>query len=127
MLAAGGNALAATTSGAVPLVAGLAVGALGIGATFVTAFGAALSDATPHDAGLRSAVVSTFHELGGAFGVAVLATVAGSALVTARPDVSAFGGAFTVAAVVAAVGAVVAAVLVPSVSPAATGHGHGHH
>jgi hypothetical protein len=124
LLAAGGNALAASTSGAVPLVVGLAVGALGIGATFVTAFGAALADADPVTAGLRSAIVSTFHELGGAFGVAVLSTVAGTALVATRPEASAFGHAFTVAAVVAGVAAAVAAVVVPAVDhvPAHAGH-----
>jgi hypothetical protein len=123
-LAALGNALAAATTGAVPLVLGLTIGALGIGTTFVTAFGAALGDAEPGSAGLRSAIVSTFHELGGAFGVAVLSTVAGAALVAVRPEVSAFGPAFTVAAVTAALAAVVAAVVVPPVAhvPAHAGH-----
>ncbi|MBO0841441.1 MAG: hypothetical protein J2O49_11545, partial [Sciscionella sp.] len=88
---------------------------LGIGATFVTAFTASLTDAPQAEAGLRSALVNTFHELGGAAGVAVLSTVAGTALVSADPGEHAFRGAFTVAAAIAAAGALTSAVLVPTV------------
>lgn len=49
-----------------------------IGALFVTAFTASLGDAELREAGLRSAVVNTFHELGGAAGVAVVVAVLGA-------------------------------------------------
>ncbi len=116
-LAALGNATAAIRTGPVGLVSGLTIAALGIGAAFVTAFTAALADAEQFVAGLRSAIVSTFHELGGAVGVAVLSSVAGAALTGSHPQAHDFTRAFTVAAVVAAVSVVIAAVLVPAAKP----------
>ena len=68
--------------------------------------------------GLRrhpSALVNTFHELGGAAGVAVLSSAAGAGLVTAHPVSHDFARAFTVGAVGAAVCLAIAAVLVPAV------------
>lgn len=119
-LAALGDATAARWAGAVGLVLGLTVAALGIGATFVTAFTAALADADADVAGLRSAIVNTFHELGGAFGVAVLSSAAGAALTGSQPAAADFAHAYTVAAVLAALAIAVAAVLVPTVKrPAA--------
>jgi hypothetical protein len=107
-------------------VAGLSVATLGIGATFVTAFTASLTGVEPAEAGLRSALVNTFHELGGAAGVAVLSSAAGAGLVTSGLGTGDFGHAFTVGAACAAVGAAIAALLVPSVlrSPAAGGGAH---
>jgi MFS family permease len=96
-------------------VAGLSVAALGIGASFVTAFTASLSDAAPAEAGLRSALVNTFHELGGAAGVAILSSAAGAGLVAARLASHDFTHAFAVGAVVAVVAVAAAAVLVPAV------------
>ena len=87
----------------------------GIGATFVTAFTASLADAGPSDAGLRSALVNTFHEFGGAFGVAVLSSAAGAGLVTAQLASHDFTHAVTVGAICGAVSAAVAAALVPTV------------
>ena len=97
------------------LVTGLSIAALGIGATFVTAFTASLADAGPAEAGLRSALVNTFHELGGAAGVAVLSSAAGAALVTAQLSSHDFARAFAVGAVGAAVSLAIAAALVPAV------------
>ncbi len=108
-----GYAIAASGHAAWITVLGLSVSAVGIGATFVTAFTAALSDALQVEAGLRSALVNTFHELGGAAGVAVLSTVAGSSLVAA--DVRGFTHAFIAGAIAAAVATFVAAWLVPRV------------
>jgi EmrB/QacA subfamily drug resistance transporter len=96
-------------------VIGMSVASLGIGACFVTAFTASLADAPAAEGGLRSALVNTFHELGGAAGVALLSTVAGAALVAARPAAGAFRGGFTAGAVCALAAAIVAAFLVPSV------------
>jgi MFS family permease len=114
-LAAAGFTIAALWDPPAIAVTGLSVATLGIGATFVTAFTASLTDAPQAEAGLRSALVNTFHELGGAAGVAVLSTVAGTALVSAAPGAHAFRGAFTVAAAIAAAGVIVSAVLVPAV------------
>jgi len=110
-----GYCIAAFTAGAIGTVVGLSVAALGIGAVFVTAFTAALSDAPNHEAGLRSALVNTFHELGGAAGIALLSSAAGNALVLEHPARAAFDSAFRVGAVAGAIGAVLAAVLVPRV------------
>jgi EmrB/QacA subfamily drug resistance transporter len=114
-LAAAGYGIAARWPQPGPMVAGLSIAALGIGATFVTAFTASLGDADPAEAGLRSALVNTFHELGGAAGVAVLSSAAGAALVMARLGDHDFARAFAVGAVCAAVALAIAAALVPAV------------
>jgi hypothetical protein len=114
-LVTAGYALAASRTSAAVLVGGLSVATLGIGATFVTAFTAALTNVEPAEAGLRSALVNTFHELGGAAGVAVLSTVAGTALVAVQPAVGDFARVFTVGSACAAGALIVAAVLVPRV------------
>ena len=114
-LAAAGYAIAAHWPQPAAMVAGLSIAALGIGATFVTAFTTSLTDATPDQAGLRSALVNTFHELGGAAGVAVLSSAAGAGLVAAHLASHDFTRAFTVGTVAAAVAVATAAVLVPTV------------
>jgi EmrB/QacA subfamily drug resistance transporter len=123
-LSCAGYTIAAAGHAAWVTVLGLSVAALGIGATFVTAFTAALSDAPPAEAGVRSALVNTFHELGGAAGVAVLSTAAGSALVVA--DAAGFTHAFALGAVAAGAAVLIAAGLVPTVlrkpTPGAPAH-----
>jgi hypothetical protein len=114
-LAAAGYAVAARWTQPAVMVTGLSIAALGIGATFVTAFTASLTDAAAAEGGLRSALVSTFHELGGAAGVAVLSSAAGAGLVMAHLGSHDFARAFTVGAVGAAVCLAIAAVLVPAV------------
>src|SRR5215470_10608 len=114
-LAAAGYAIAAHWTQPAATVTGLAIAALGIGATFVTAFTASLADAAPAEAGLRSALVNTFHELGGAAGVAVLSSAAGAGLVAAHLASQNFTRAFTVGAICAAVSVAIAAALVPAV------------
>jgi EmrB/QacA subfamily drug resistance transporter len=121
--AAAGYAIAARWQHPAEMVTGLSIAALGIGATFVTAFTASLTDAAPDQGGLRSALVNTFHELGGAAGVAVLSSAAGAGLAAARLASHDFTHAFTVGAVIGAAAVVTAAVLVPAVRrgrPAAT-------
>ncbi len=122
-LAAVGEAVAAIAGGRTILVCGLTLSALGIGAVFVTAFTSALMSAGPDDGGLRSAIVSTAHELGGAFGVAALSTIASVALATAHPAVESFSPAFWSAALGAAVVAIVASLFLPAATrPEAGGH-----
>jgi EmrB/QacA subfamily drug resistance transporter len=113
VLAALGYAAPAVSDRAAPLIAGLSVAAFGIGTIFVAAFTASLGDASPAEAGLRSAIVNTFHELGGAAGVSTLSSIAGAALVTARPAGDAFRHAFTAGTIAAVISAVVAVFLVP--------------
>jgi hypothetical protein len=114
-LAVAGYGIAARWPQPAEMVAGLSIAALGIGATFVTAFTASLTDADPAEGGLRSALVNTFHELGGAAGVAVLSSAAGAGLVTAQLSSHDFAGAFAVGAACAAVALAIAAALVPAV------------
>jgi EmrB/QacA subfamily drug resistance transporter len=112
-LAAAGYALAAHWTQPVPLVIGLSIATLGIGATFVTAFSTSLAGAGQAEGGLRSALVNTFHELGGAAGVAVLSSAVGAGIVTAEVSSHDFARAFTVGAICAAASVAIAAVLVP--------------
>jgi sugar phosphate permease len=114
VLTAAGYLTAARWHAAAGIAIGLAVAALGIGAAFVTAFTAALTDAPAAEAGLRSALVNTFHELGGAAGVAVLSTAAGTAL-AGRPASAGFTTGFTAGAIIAAVAALLAVLVVPAV------------
>jgi len=114
-LAAAGYAAAAHRPQPAQIVTGLAIAALGIGATFVTAFTASLADAGPAEGGLRSALVNTFHELGGAAGVAVLSSAAGAGLAAAHLGSHDFARAFAVGALCAAAALIIAAALVPAV------------
>jgi EmrB/QacA subfamily drug resistance transporter len=114
-LATAGYAIAARWAQPALIVTGLSLAALGIGATFVTAFTTSLTDAAPAEAGLRSALVNTFHELGGAAGVAVLSSAAGAGLVTAHLASHDFARAFTLGAAAAAASVAIAAALVPAV------------
>ena len=123
-LAAVGNGIVALTTSPAALVTGLSLSALGIGATFVTAFGVGLAGAEESSSGLRSAIVSTCHELGGALGVAVLSGVAGAALVAAVPAADDFTAAYVVATVIAVAGALVAMLVVPTLDEVPVRHGH---
>jgi EmrB/QacA subfamily drug resistance transporter len=125
-LAALGAAIAAYWPNPTVLVVGLSVAALGIGATFVTAITSALADVEPHESGLRSGIVNTFHELGGAIGVAVLSSVAAASLGATHPATGGFTRAFTVSAAAAAGAALLALFIVPAGKPAAGTAPHLH-
>jgi MFS family permease len=86
----------------------------GVGLVFVAVTVTAMADVRHAQAGLASGMMTTAHELGAAFGVAVLAAVAAA---NGNP-VSGYGTGFLVAAAVAAVLAVVAVVALPSFRPA---------
>ncbi len=126
MLAAGGYATALWWHRPAGIVAGLGLAGLGIGATFVTAFTSSLADASPEESGLRSAIVGTFHELGGAFGVAVLATASGAALTARVVVANDFFRAYAVGAITALIAVPIAGLLVPAVRKPAESGGHGH-
>lgn len=58
-----------------PVMVCLGVGA---GVSFPALFGVAMTDATPEDAGIMSGLINTAGQIGGALGLAVLATLASS-------------------------------------------------
>jgi len=107
-----GTAVPAIWDGAVVLVVGISVAAAGIGATFVAASTTALAHAAPHEAGVASGILSTFHEFGASLGVAAVSSIAAASI--ASTSGAGFTNAFTFAAVVAGVAAVLAAVVVPA-------------
>ncbi|MFL5841260.1 MAG: MFS transporter [Thermoleophilaceae bacterium] len=96
--------------------------ATGLGLAFVSMTVAAVSGVEPHEAGLASGLINTSQQIGGALGLAILATVANSrsdhAAAAGKPVVVAltegFQTAFLVAAGMALAGAVLATVLVSS-------------
>jgi EmrB/QacA subfamily drug resistance transporter len=61
-----------------PLIAGLALVALGLGPAFVVATTSALNRVEHSEVGLASGIVNTGHEVGGAFGVATMVAIIGS-------------------------------------------------
>jgi EmrB/QacA subfamily drug resistance transporter len=94
--------------------------AVGLGFSFVPMTVAAVSGVEPHEAGLASGLINTSQQVGGALGLAILATIANSvttnslqahhALPVALTD--GFQTAFAVGAVFAVAGAVLAALLI---------------
>ena len=111
--AALGAGVAAAWHSPAGLIAGMSVSALGIGATLVIATTTALADVRPEEAGARSGLVSTFHELGSALGVAVLSGVAATGVAAAQPSPAGFTRAFTTSAIAALVAAVIAPLVAP--------------
>jgi EmrB/QacA subfamily drug resistance transporter len=109
--------------------------ALGIGVSFPALMALAMSGATPEDAGLASGLVNTTAQVGGALGLAVLATVSSSRTDTllgnGESNASALTGGFHLAfyigaALVAASLLVAVAVLqAPKPQPVPAGAGEG--
>jgi EmrB/QacA subfamily drug resistance transporter len=97
-----GTALPALAGGTLALEAGITVAALGLGAVFVAASTTALAAVPHHQAGVASGILSTFHEFGAAFGVAVTSSLAAASI--AGTGTSGFTRGFGFAAVVAAAG-----------------------
>ena len=127
-LAATGSALLTRLSGTASpwlvLLPGLVIGAIGIGAIFVTATSTALANVAEHEAGLASAVVNTFHEVGGGIGVAVLSTVAAAGIT--RGAISGFTHAFTLSTVIAIAAALASVFFIPAGKARPAGGMHGH-
>jgi EmrB/QacA subfamily drug resistance transporter len=110
--AGAGTAVAGRWLGPVILIIGMSLAALGLGAVFVTATTTALAPAGGPEAGVVSGVVNTFHELGGAVGVAALSGVAAASL-TGAAGPGGFRAAFAVCAVAALAAAGIAAAVAP--------------
>ncbi|MFE2559643.1 MFS transporter [Streptomyces sp. NPDC059352] len=108
------------------LLPALATAALGLGAVFVAATTTALGLISPHEAGLASGIVNTFHEVGGSIGVAAVSSLALTATTAeALPD--GFTAAFTLCTATAATAALAAPFLIPRGTPRPTGGPHGVH
>jgi EmrB/QacA subfamily drug resistance transporter len=80
---------------------------LGMGLSFVPLTIAATSDVPIHQAGLASGLINTTRQLGGAVGLAVMATIAGGA----SSPTAGYDRAFGISAVAMAIGAALALVL----------------
>ncbi|GAA0999918.1 hypothetical protein GCM10009555_101760 [Acrocarpospora macrocephala] len=106
-----GMAVPALSMHPVTVVAGTAVAAAGAGAMFVVASATALGQVAPHESGIASGIVSTFHEFGASIGAAVISSVAAAGIT--GDALSGFTDGFILAAVAAGVAALVAAILTP--------------
>jgi EmrB/QacA subfamily drug resistance transporter len=115
LVAAAGMTVSAMWTGATGLVTGMALGAVGTGALFVVASATALGQVAPHEAGLASGIVSTFHEFGASLGAAVVSSMAAASIAGdgAGDGADGFTRGFTTGAVVAVVTAAVALALTP--------------
>jgi EmrB/QacA subfamily drug resistance transporter len=109
LITAAGLIVPAVSIRPVAVVSGIVVAAAGIGVLFVVASATALSQVAPHEAGIVSGVVSTFHELGASVGAAVISSVAAVSLVGAT--LTGFRSGFLTAAAAAAAAAVIAGLL----------------
>lgn len=108
LTAAVGLAAAAAIFSMTVLVVATSIAGLGIGAAFVAAAGSMFSVVQPHEAGVASGALSTFHEFGAAAGVSAVSSVAAAALVT--PSFAAFAPGYWFAAIVAAIAGIAALV-----------------
>lgn len=110
-VAAIGLAVPAVWTNALGVVVGISLGAAGIGTLFVVASATALGNVAPHEAGIASGVLSTFHEFGASLGAAVVSSVAAASL--AAQTTTGYASAFTVAAIAALISALVAGIAIP--------------
>ncbi|MFA1540312.1 MFS transporter [Actinomadura monticuli] len=117
LTAAVGMALPALVLNPVTAVIGTAIAGAGTGAMFVVASATALGQVAPHESGIASGIVSTFHEFGASIGAAVISSVAAASITGDTLD--GFTDGFVLAAIAAAVGALAAAALTPPRRPAA--------
>lgn len=116
-VAAAGFLVPVLWSGTTAMVTGVSVAAAGLGALFVVASTTALSGVAPHEAGVASGIVSTFHEFGASVGAAAASTAAATSIAVQAgiaQAVSGFDNAFLAATGMAAASAVVALWLIPA-------------
>jgi len=78
------------------------------------------------EAGVASGIVNTFHELGGAIGVAAVSSIAAPSLVAAGVSPAGFTRAFTFNVIAALVAALLAAMVVPAGKAPAEAMPHAH-
>jgi EmrB/QacA subfamily drug resistance transporter len=115
-IAAAGFLVPVLWSGTTAMVTGVSVAAAGLGALFVVASATALASVAPHEAGVTSGIVSTFHEFGAAAGAAAVSSAAATSIAahTSAQTASGFDDAFLVATSMAAVSAVIVLWLIPA-------------
>ncbi|MGW4234675.1 MFS transporter [Streptomyces sp. NPDC004980] len=103
-------------SGTTAMVTGVSVAAAGLGALFVVASATALASVAPHEAGVTSGIVSTFHEFGAAAGAAAVSSAAATSIAAhaGARNASGFDDAFLAATGTAAVSAAIVLWLVPA-------------
>lgn len=109
LIAAIGLGVPAVSLHPAAVAVGVVIAAAGTGAIFVVASATALGEVAPHEAGVASGIVSTFHEFGASAGAAVISSVAAASIV--GNTLTGFTNGFIVAAVAAGVSAVVAGIL----------------
>jgi MFS family permease len=104
------------TTYVISLLPGMLLAGLGLGVVLVGVAFSVLTGARDEESGMLSGLNTTGHEVGGAFGVAALVSIASSATTTGSGSMAAGGlsDAFLAAGVLAGVGALVAAILLPS-------------
>lgn len=116
-VAAAGFLVPVLWSGTTAMVTGVSVAAAGLGALFVVASTTALAGVAPHEAGVASGIVSTFHEFGASVGAAAASTAAATSIAVQAgmaQAASGFDNAFLAATGMAAASAVVALWLIPA-------------
>ncbi|MDQ0380410.1 MFS transporter [Amycolatopsis thermophila] len=111
LVAAAGLGLPALAMNPVVVTLSMAVGGAGTGVLFVVASATALGQVAPHEAGIASGIVSTFHEFGASLGAAVVSSVAAASLVA--DTLTGFTNGFLVFAAAALAAAAGAAALAP--------------
>ena len=101
------------------LLPGFVMIGLGIGFTFVAFSVTAMSEVTGENAGLASGLMTTAHEIGGAFGVSIFSAVAlGSVVAGGGGFVHGYGQGAVAGALIAAALGLIALTAVPSFRPA---------
>ncbi|NGO79895.1 MFS transporter [Streptomyces sp. YC504] len=111
LLAAAGMTVPVLWEPTAALVIGISVAAAGTGVVFVVASATALGQIAPHEAGLASGILSTFHEFGASLGAAVVSSMA--AVSITGTDSEGFDRGFVAGAVAAAAAALLTLVLTP--------------
>ncbi|MBC6458969.1 MFS transporter [Actinomadura sp. HBU206391] len=112
LLAAAGMAIPALWGGTTAMVLGVGLAAAGTGVVFVVASATALGQIEPHEAGLASGIVSTFHEFGASLGAAVVSSMAAASI--AGTDAAGFSRGFATGAIVAVAAALLAFIITPN-------------
>ncbi|MDX3525944.1 MFS transporter [Streptomyces sp. ID05-39B] len=112
LVAGAGMAASALWDSIAALVIGVAVAGAGTGVVFVVASATALGQIEPHEAGLASGIVSTFHEFGATLGAAVVSSVAATSI--QGTDTNGFSRGFATGAIVAVAAAVLALAVTPN-------------
>jgi EmrB/QacA subfamily drug resistance transporter len=118
LLAALGMAAPALWNATGALVAGVALAGAGTGVVFVVASATALGHVQPHESGLASGALSTFHEFGASLGAAVVSSTAAASL--EGTSAAGFSDGFTTGAIAAAVAALVVLAVTPGRQNAAS-------